>query len=239
MRSRARAQVLTYGEHPDADVRLEDLRLGDDGRPRFTLRHRDGSAPVAMTLLGEHAARNAAAAAAVAIAAGIGLSDAAPALSAATATSRWRMEPYQRADGVLVLNDAYNANPDSMRAALNTFATIAARGGGRRTVAVLGEMLELGETSSQEHEAIGRLVARLGVSRLLVVGDAAGPLHSGASSDGSWQGESAMVADPDAATAWLRQHLRPDDVVLVKASRAVGLERVAAALSEPAGEEGR
>jgi len=236
MANRTSAHVLTYGQHLEADVRLRDLRLGDDGGPRFTLSHHGGSMPVAMTLLGEPAAYNGAAAAAVAIATGISLADAAHALSRATATSRWRMEPYQRSDGLLVLNDAYNANPDSMRAALTTLTSIAGRGGGRRTVAVLGEMLELGDSSDQEHEAIGRLVARLDVSHLLVVGEGARRVHVGATGERSWRGEATLVADPDAAAAWLREQVRPDDVVLVKASRAVGLERVAGAVLDRAEE---
>jgi UDP-N-acetylmuramoyl-tripeptide--D-alanyl-D-alanine ligase len=95
---------------------------------------------------------------------------------------------------------------------------------------VLGEMRELGPAAGQEHDAIGRLAVRLDVSRLLAVGEGARAVHLGATHEGSWGDESAWVPDVDAAVAVLRAELRPGDVVLVKASRAAGLERVAEAL---------
>jgi UDP-N-acetylmuramoyl-tripeptide--D-alanyl-D-alanine ligase len=198
----------------------------------------DSTAHVTLRLLGEHQASNAAAAAAVALSLGMSLDDVATALSAATNASRWRMEQHERADGVLVVNDAYNANPDSMRAALKALAAIArGRGPGTRSVAVLGEMRELGESSREEHDAVGRLAVRLDISQLVVVGEPARPIHLGASLEGSWGEESVFVADNDEALVWLREHLRPGDVVLVKASRAAALERVAEALLEE--EKGR
>jgi UDP-N-acetylmuramoyl-tripeptide--D-alanyl-D-alanine ligase len=184
-----------------------------------------------MTLVGEHQAHNAAAAAAVAVALGMRVAEAAAALSKATPASRWRMEVHERADGVTVINDAYNANPDSMRAALKALAAIGrGRGPGTRTIAVLGEMRELGESSRDEHDAVGRLAVRLDISQLVVVGEPARPIHLGACLEGSWGEESVFVEDNDEALAWLRQHLSPDDVVLLKASRAAGLETVAEAL---------
>ena len=142
------------------------------------------------------------------------------------------MEVSHTVDDITVINDAYNANPDSMRAALKTLADFGHRRAGRgRTIAVLGEMRELGHASQDEHDAIGRLVVRLDVSQLVVVGEEAKPMHLGASLEGSWDKESVYVPDVDAAIAYLRGALRPGDVVLVKASRAAGLERVAAALT--------
>jgi UDP-N-acetylmuramoyl-tripeptide--D-alanyl-D-alanine ligase len=133
--------------------------------------------------------------------------------------------------GVRLLNDAYNANPDSMRAALKALAAVGrGRGTGTRTIAVLGEMRELGESSREEHDAIGRLAVRLDISRLLVVGEPARPMHLGACLEGSWGEESTFVEDNDQALAWLRENLGPDDVVLLKASRAAALETVAEAL---------
>jgi len=229
MAERTSASVVTFGRDPRADVRLTDVALDRSGRPRMTLAHDGERTTATLQLLGEHAALNAAAAAAVALSAGMPLPEVGQALSEASAASPWRMEPHQRADGVLVLNDAYNANPDSVAAALRTLVSVAeARGG--RAVAVLGEMLELGECSRAEHEAVGCLVARLGCAALVVVGEPAGAVLIGARGDGAWDGESVLVADPAAAVEWLRRWLRPGDVVLVKASRAVGLERVAAAL---------
>jgi UDP-N-acetylmuramoyl-tripeptide--D-alanyl-D-alanine ligase len=139
------------------------------------------------------------------------------------------MEISERSDGLVVINDAYNASPESMRAALKSLKQIA---GGRRAWAVLGEMRELGETSAAQHDAIGRLAVRLDVQRLVVVGEGARQLHLAAGLEGSWGRESMFVPDVESATALLRDELLPGDVVLVKASRAVGLERVAAAILE-------
>jgi UDP-N-acetylmuramoyl-tripeptide--D-alanyl-D-alanine ligase len=238
MATRTRATVRTFGESAGADVRVADLALDASGCPEFDLVTADGTAHVHLRLLGEHQAGNAAAAAAVALSLGMSLDDVAAALSAATNASRWRMEQHERADGVLVVNDAYNANPDSMRAALKALAAIArGRGPGARSVAVLGEMRELGESSREEHDAVGRLAVRLDISQLVVVGEPARPIHLGACLEGSWGEESVFVADNDEAVAWLREHLQPGDVVLVKASRAAALERVAEALLEE--EKGR
>ena len=232
MASRTQARVTTYGEAATADVRIEGLVLDDADRPRFDLVTADGSAHVALRLIGEHQASNAAAAAAVALVLGLDLDRVAEVLSHAGG-SKWRMEQHERADGVLVINDAYNANPDSMRAALKSLAAIArGRGPGARSVAVLGEMRELGDTSLEEHDAVGRLAVRLDISQLVVVGEAARPIHLGAGLEGSWDEESVFVPDVDAAVAWLREFVEPGDVVLVKASRAAALERVADALLE-------
>ncbi len=230
MASRTQARVLTFGPNAAADVRIDGLRLADSGGPVFTLVTPDGGAPVAMTLLGSHQAHNAAAAAAAALALGRPLAEIAGALSAATPMSRWRMERHVRGDGVVVVNDAYNASPDAMREALRTLAVLGRAPGSGRTVAVLGEMLELGESSRDEHESIGALAVRLGISRLVVVGEQASALHLGARREGASDGESVLVPDTEAAIDLLRPDLAPGDVVLVKASRAVGLERVADAL---------
>ena len=158
--------------------------------------------------------------------------------SGAQASSRRRMEVYTRADGVTVINDAYNANPDSMRAGLQALAVMA-RGRGERSWAVLGEMGELGEESVIEHDRVGRLAVRLDISRLVVVGTGRpmSAMHHGAVMEGSWGSESTMVPDADAAIELLRSELRPGDVVLVKASNAVGLGELADTLVQ-AGDEG-
>ena len=137
------------------------------------------------------------------------------------------MEVDETPDGVTVINDAYNANPESMTAGLRS---LAAMGRGRRTWAVLGEMRELGPTSAAEHDAIGRLCVRLNISRLIAVGPGAKPIHMGAAHEGSWGDESIAVPTVDDAIDLLRREVAPGDVILVKASRAVGLERVAQAL---------
>jgi UDP-N-acetylmuramoyl-tripeptide--D-alanyl-D-alanine ligase len=229
MTSRTEQTVRTFGEAPDADVRATDVKLDDGGRPSFTL-HADGqSFDVQLQLVGEHQVPNALAAAAAVLAAGLTPEQAATGLNAATTQSKWRMEVTERADGVTVINDAYNANPDSMRAALKALVAIG-RARGVRTWAVLGPMGELGDSSTDEHDGVGRLAVRLDVNRLVAVGPEARPIHLGASLEGSWGNESAYVDTADEALELLGKELRTGDVVLVKASRYVGLDRLATAL---------
>jgi UDP-N-acetylmuramoyl-tripeptide--D-alanyl-D-alanine ligase len=231
MAARTTGHVLTYGERVGSDVLLGDLAVDELGRPRFDLTIGGETQRVEMGLLGEHNASNAAAAAGVATALGLPLAKVATALSQARSTSRWRMELHERSDGITVINDAYNANPDSMRAALKWLAEIGRRrGAAARTVAVLGEMRELGESSMEEHDTLGRLAVRLDISQLVVVGEPAKPIHLGASLEGSWGEESVFVENNDQALSWLRENLTPGDVVLLKASRAAELENVAEAL---------
>jgi UDP-N-acetylmuramoyl-tripeptide--D-alanyl-D-alanine ligase len=238
MRDRTAARVVTFGRSVDADVTFGDIRLDDHGRPSFKLTTSGGRTQVRLALVGEHQVANAAAAAAVAEALGMPARQIPEALEAVRAVSRWRMEVGVTPSGVTVINDAYNANPDSTRAALRTLAQIASRREPRaRTIAVLGEMRELGEHAAAEHETAGRQAAELGVAMVVAVGDGARGIHVGATSSSSWDGESVCVPDPDAAAKLLRLHAAPGDVVLVKASRAAGLESVAAALDPELSEE--
>ncbi len=237
MASRTRARVVLFGESAEAAVRAEDVRLDARGRPGFTLRTPSGCAPVTLRLYGEHHVSNALAAAAVAGELGMPVEEIASALSAAGTLSHWRMEVVERPDGVTVVNDAYNANPESVRAALRALVAMCPPEG--RTWAVLGEMAELGGESLAEHDAVGRLAVRLNVSKLVTVGgQAAAWLDMGAKNEGSWGEESVHVSDAETAIDLLRDQLRPGDVVLVKASRSVGLERVAQALVTDTGEQG-
>lgn len=229
MAARTEAPVVTFGRAPDATVRAVDERLDDAGRASFTLVTPEASAPVALRLHGSHAVANALAAAAAARAAGLDAADVAEALSEARPASRWRMEVTERPDGVTVVNDAYNANPDSMRAALDVVLHMAR---GRRAYAVLGEMAELGASAAAEHAKIGEHVARGGFAGLVVVGANAAAMAEGAGQVGSWTGECVQVDDVGAAVTVLRERLRPRDVVLVKGSRVAGLERAAAGLLE-------
>lgn len=236
MADRTKARVVLFGEGQDAEVRAGNVRLNDRGQAVFTLVTPTGCSEVTLRLYGEHHVSNALAAAAVARELGMSVEEIATALSEAGTLSRWRMEVVERPDGVTVVNDAYNANPDSMRAALRA---LAAMGRGRRTWAVLGEMAELGEESLAEHDAVGRLAVRLNVSKLVAVGGReASWLQMGAYNEGSWGEESVHVSDAEAAIDLLRSELRPGDVVLVKASRSVGLERVALALLASGAEGG-
>ena len=234
MASRTKAKVLFFGEADEADVRAENVRLTDSGQPAFTLHTPSGASDVTMRLYGEHHVSNALAAAAVAHELGMSAEEIATALSEAGSLSRWRMEVTERPDGVTIVNDAYNANPESMRAALRA---LAAMGQGRRTWAVLGKMAELGDEALAEHDAVGRLAVRLNVGKLVAVGGReASWLQLGAYNEGSWGEESVHVSDAQAAIDLLRSELRPGDVVLVKASRSVGLESVAQALLETGAE---
>ncbi|SFK05207.1 UDP-N-acetylmuramoyl-tripeptide--D-alanyl-D-alanine ligase [Streptomyces pini] len=233
MRARTEARVLLFGEAEEADIRAENVRLTPKGQPAFTLHTPTGCSDVTMRLYGEHHVSNALAAAAVAHELGMPADGIATALSEAGTLSRWRMEVTERSDGVTVVNDAYNANPESVRAALRA---LAAMGKGRRTWAVLGEMAELGEESLAEHDAVGRMAVRLNVSKLVAVGGReARWIDMGAKNEGSWGEESVHVSDAQAAIDLLRDDLRPGDVVLVKASRSAGLEKVALALVEGRG----
>ena len=231
MATRTAARVVTVGEAPDADLRARGVEVDAHGRARYELVAGGESVPVRLAVYGAHQVGNSLAAAAVALELGMPLPGVADALAEARPLSRWRMEVTERADGVLLVNDAYNANPESMAAALRALLTMAR---GRRSWAVLGAMGELGEASAEEHRRVGELAARLGVDRLVVVGPEAAGIHTAAGGPG-WAGESAHVPDVDAAIALLRAELRPEDVVLVKASRAAGLERVALALADPLG----
>jgi UDP-N-acetylmuramoyl-tripeptide--D-alanyl-D-alanine ligase len=227
MAGKTPARVVTYGVEADADWRARDVRFDDLARPVFRVEGPDGAAAeVRLAVLGGHNVSNALAA--IAVAAELGVAPGAAAAALATArVSRWRMELIPTADGLVVLNDAYNANPGSTRAALAAFARM--RVAGRRW-AVLGQMGELGATSDEAHLDIGRTAARSGLDGLVVVGEAAAGIGAGASE--VWDSELPLVtvADRDAALAFLAERLGPDDAVLVKASRAVGLERVADAL---------
>jgi UDP-N-acetylmuramoyl-tripeptide--D-alanyl-D-alanine ligase len=233
MASRTSAAVVRTAVHGDGDVRARDVRLGAGARAEFTLLTPEGSAEVRLRVVGQHQVPNALAAAAVGRALGVDVATVADALSQAGPVSKWRMAVSDLPGGVTLVNDAYNSNPESVRAALQALAVLAA---GRRTWVVLGEMAELGQAAAQAHADVGRLVAASAVDRLIVIGTAARPIHE-AAQEGSGTGGSTGVAtqwvpDRHAALAAVVSGIRPGDVVLVKASRSVGLERLAAALAE-------
>jgi UDP-N-acetylmuramoyl-tripeptide--D-alanyl-D-alanine ligase len=233
MASRTKAKVVLVGENKNADVRAEDVELDEQARASFTLKTAQGDARVKLGLNGVHQVGNALVAAAIALELGATPAEVAERLGAAQRVSAHRMVITDRADGVTIVDDAYNANPDSVRAALKALATISrATTPARRSWAVLGPMAELGDDAVREHDEIGRLVVRLDISKLVVIGDAARAMHQGAHLEGSWGEESVLVPDADAAIALLRAELRPGDVVLVKASNAYRLWRIAEALLE-------
>jgi len=236
MASRTRARVVNVGRGRSAQVRAEDVTLDELARPSFTLASAAGRVPVTLAVHGEHQVSNALCAAAVALECGATPEQVADALAGSGPASRHRMEVRTTPDGVTVVNDAYNANPDSMRAGLQALAVMAGSGDDRRrTWAVLGEMGELGEDSITEHDRVGRLAVRLDISRLVVVGTGRpmSAMHQGAVMEGSWGSESVMVPDAESALELLRAELQPGDVVLVKASNAAGLGALAEALVNP------
>jgi UDP-N-acetylmuramoyl-tripeptide--D-alanyl-D-alanine ligase len=234
MRPRTRAKVVSYGESGSADVRAVDVDVDAQGRPSFTLVSEGRSAPVSLGLHGRHHVSNALAVAATGLALGLDLDEVAASLSAARPASRWRMEVSRAPSGATVVNDAYNANPESMGAALQALVAIARprSEGARRAIAVLGEMLELGDASLTEHEEVGRMAVRLGVDRVVAVGssDPVLALARGAVLGSGDEARATVVPSVDAAVALLAGHLDAQDVVLVKASRGAALERVATAL---------
>jgi UDP-N-acetylmuramoyl-tripeptide--D-alanyl-D-alanine ligase len=216
-------------------VWASDLTSDPLGRYTFHLHsaelgHADAEVQVELQVAGRHQVSNALAATGAAVALGLDLGVVAASLSAATARSRWRMELNQRRDGVTVLNDAYNANPDSMRAAVGTLAELARQRSGR-TWAVLGDMLELGEVAEQAHAELGALVADQGIDRLVAVGTHAASMAAAARAHGLVETGAVRVhADKAAAQADLLDRLAPGDVVLVKASRGLALDTVAEAI---------
>jgi UDP-N-acetylmuramoyl-tripeptide--D-alanyl-D-alanine ligase len=216
MASQTVATVVLAGEAEDAVVRAEAVSLDERGRASYTLRTPEGTAGVQLGVSGRHHAANSVLAAAVARALGMPLAMLATALGELRLISNRRMDVFDRPDGVTVIDDSYNANPASTAAALHAQAAI---GPGRRRVAVLGYLAELGAMEREGHEQVGRLAAELGVDRLVVVGAGAEPIHDGALAVPDWGGESVVVSDQDAAVEWLRGELRPGDVVLVKGSR--------------------
>jgi UDP-N-acetylmuramoyl-tripeptide--D-alanyl-D-alanine ligase len=233
MAPRTQARVVTTGRAADADVRAEDVALDEAGRAGFTLVAAGARAVVRLQVVGEHQVANALSAAGAALAAGLAPDAVAAALSAAVPRSRWRMEVTRRDDGVTVVNDAYNANPESMRAALAALAGLPAQ----RRVAVLGAMAELGPGAADEHVRLGRDAVAAGVDLVVAVGPDAVGIADGARA--AWAGRAGgmdgavRVPDRAAARELLTEVLVPGDVVLVKASRSYGLEVLAADLLAP------
>ncbi|MUK01912.1 UDP-N-acetylmuramoyl-tripeptide--D-alanyl-D-alanine ligase [Vibrio cholerae] len=244
MQDRTRARKAFFTSSPDFAAGDQDIVLARnstttaEGNPSFTLVFPDGSEhEVVSPLLGLHHTANLLAAATVAYEVGCAPDRIAASLRTQAAASRWRMERTDRADGVTVINDAYNANPESMRAALRTLAELG-RERGRRTWAVLGEMLELGDSSIEEHDLLGRVVVRLNIAKLVCVGPNTRALFNGAVLEGSWGSEAVHVDDVAAAERLLAAELAPGDLVLFKSSNGAGLrflgDRVATAVPAPA-----
>ena len=235
MGERTVARSLTFGEH--GDVRWRGLELDSLQRPTFELGYAGRWRTVRLGQAGLHQVSNAAAAAAMALSVGVTLDVVAHALTDSVPASRWRMELHERPDGVVVVNDAYNANPASMAAAIGTVARIGrARRG--RSLAVLGVMLELGDGAEADHLEVGRVAAGAGVDVVVTVGEEAAAIAAGARGVPTWRGEAIVTASREEALRWVMENVSAPDVVLVKASRGAALELLADALIAQPPEEG-
>jgi UDP-N-acetylmuramoyl-tripeptide--D-alanyl-D-alanine ligase len=223
---RRAGRVVWFGLSHGADVRAEEMVIDDGGRASFLLIANDERERVELAVPGEHMVSNALAAAACGATLGVSAAECAVALKDAH-ISAWRMETFTTPEGVHVVNDAYNANPESMAAALKAARWMARD---RRLAAVLGHMAELGPISFEEHERLGELVVRIGAERLITVGEPARAILRAAVREGQLPEDAADHDGPEDAVADLRAWMRPGDVVLIKGSRVVGLERVAEAL---------
>lgn len=220
--------VIGFGQSDAADVRAVDIEVSASGTS-CVIEVGGERLPLRLRVLGAHHITNALAAIASALVLGIAPADAVARLETVEIAERWRMQPLG-SDRVRIINDAYNASPDSMAAALRTLAQIT--GPDERTVAVLGAMSELGESAGEEHDRIGLLAVRLNIQRIVVVGPEARRLYLAAVGEGSWDSEAVHLPDQDAAYEYLRTELRDGDRVLVKSSNSVGLRHLGDRLGE-------
>jgi UDP-N-acetylmuramoyl-tripeptide--D-alanyl-D-alanine ligase len=222
MTSKTKAKITTFGLGEGSDYSASNVSISLAGTS-FEYTAPDGfKSSVNLQILGEHHVYNALAALTTAEVLGIDRIAAIAALENMKLAEKWRMELGVAPSGLTVINDAYNASPDSMKAALQTLAQLG-RISGKKTVAVMGEMAELGEFSVQEHDAIGRIAVRLNLGQVVVVGKGAKLIHMGASQEGSWDGESQYFDEISNALAYLREMLTGDEIVLVKSSKSANL----------------
>lgn len=229
MQMETHTPVQTFGFDASSHYRIANPKLTIGGTS-FELQHGGHNYPIQLRVLGEHQLYNATAAIAAAHGLGVDIQSAITVLEGMELAERWRMQLLQRSDGVRIINDAYNASPDSMRAALQTLATLGRQG--HRTVAVLGAMAELGELAQESHDYIGRLVVRYNIDQLFVIGEDAKIIHMAATQEGSWDGESVFIAEPTDAVDLINSLLTAGDVVLVKSSNSAGLRFIGDQLAE-------
>ena len=220
MAGQTAASVRWFGRNEGPGVRAWNVR-SDLAGTGFDLVIDERIIGVRLRIVGEHHAMNAVAALAASQALGVDADQAVAALEAMPRAERWRMEMLTSTSGAVIINDAYNASPESMNAALHALTAVVPKGA--RSVAVLGEMTELGATAPAEHSGIGDLVVSMGIERLVVVGQRARDIYEAAAGTPSWRGSAQFVADADEAFALLSAELGPDDVVLVKSSNSANL----------------
>ena len=225
----SRAPVVTYGLGDSCDVRAADIAVDDQSLASFDIIAGEAVIPVSLAIPGRHNVYNALAAAAIATRLGLEPELISEGLAGASA-GEMRMQSFTSAGGVHVINDAYNANPTSMRAAIDTLAGIASA---ERRVAVLGDMAELGSLAELAHFRIGEELAGKPIDVLVTVGERASRIADGARAEGMDPDRVRPCATPEEASEVLDDLLEPGDVVLVKASRVMGLERVVEGIVEP------
>ncbi len=225
MQTQTKAKICWFGTSAGEGYQISTLSTSLDGT-EFVLKYPDQQTEtIKLQIIGEHHAMNATAALAAAEIFGLDRKIAIAAVASMPLAEQWRMQVMHRNDGLIVINDAYNASPESTRAALRTLAELSKQTG-RRSVAVLGEMAELGSFSAHEHDQIGRLAVRLNIAQIVVVGSGAKLIHMGASFEGSWDGESAYFEQISEAKAFLRGMLTDNDLVLVKSSKSAQLRHL-------------
>ncbi|MFF8769083.1 UDP-N-acetylmuramoyl-tripeptide--D-alanyl-D-alanine ligase [Kitasatospora sp. NPDC015120] len=228
MAQHTEAAVLTFGTDPGADVRATDIKLDDRGRPHFTLTHDGASEAVQLAVHGEHHVTNALAAAAIALAAGLDLAAIARVLATATIDSGGRMQPLDRPDGTTIVNDAFNASPESVTAALNALPALAA---GRPLLAVLGEMAELGDDSEALHATTGVAVTRSGITHLVTIGEGARLLGEMAAQGGTTTAHADNRDHAHTLITGFLTDIGTPAVVLIKGAHGLNLEHLARTLA--------
>lgn len=225
----SQAPVIRYGLGEECDVRAKDIEMDAESLASFDLVTVEARIRVALSIPGRHNVYNALAAAAVGLHLGVPLEQMAQELATASA-GEMRMQSFMSAAGVHVINDAYNANPTSMRAAVETLAGIHSA---KRRIAILGDMAELGSLTELAHFRIGEEVARQPIEVLVTVGERASRIADGARAGGMDPDHVRPCATAEEASEVLDDLIEPGDAVLVKASRVMGLERVVEGIVEP------
>lgn len=234
VKNMTRAKIFTFGSTPKADLYATNIEVDEMGHPSFDMHFKDQNVHIELNLVGEHNVSNALAAAAPYLLENKSLKEVANLLNSAKALNPLRMEVSNLRDDIILLNDSYNANPESMKAALQTLERI---GKGKRKIAILGEMRELGISHEEFHEAIGLLAGQIEVDKLLVVGERAKGIVTGAKKVDNWKGEATFHENNHALADYAKELLKPKDVILIKASRALALEEVADELIQFKGKE--
>ncbi|MBP6043277.1 MAG: UDP-N-acetylmuramoyl-tripeptide--D-alanyl-D-alanine ligase [Rhodoluna sp.] len=229
MQDLSAAEVHWFGTSENSGVWASDIAVTLSGT-KFVLHIGANNFDVQLNILGEHQVMNALAAIEVSLLLGLPIEETIAALELMPLAERWRMQLLKGPNGSHVINDAYNASPDSTKAALQTLATLGRQG--HRTIAVLGEMAELGSAAAEQHDAIGRIAVRLNIDQVVVVGERAKLIHMGASQEGSWDGESKFFESIDEALEAVRGLLGFGDIVLVKSSKSAELRHLGDALAE-------